>query len=193
MLSIGGITPFTTIDYPGKLAAVLFCQGCPWRCEYCHNKHLLEMKQPVVHSWEDIIYFLEKRRGLLEAVVFSGGEPTMQQGLPDALVFVKGMGFLTGLHTGGAYPDLLIDCLPYLDWVGMDIKAPFELYERITRVSGSAKTAHKSAELLIQSNVPHQFRTTVDPFLLEDGRLQIMIELVQGWGEELILQEIRRI
>ncbi len=190
MLKVGGLTPFTTIDFPGKLSAVIFCQGCPWRCGYCHNKHLLDTKQPAVHRWEDIICFLEKRKGMLDAVVFSGGEPVMQQGLPDALAFVKKMGFLTGLHTGGAYPELLKKSLPYLDWIGMDIKAPFELYERITRVSGSGKSAQESADLLLKSNISHQFRTTIDPFLLQEDRLQSMIELVHGWGEELVLQEI---
>ena len=83
-LRIGGFTPFTTTDYPGQLAAVVFCQGCPWRCAYCHNPHLLPVEGPESHAWPDLLRFLASRRGLLDAVVFSGGEPTLQGGLADA-------------------------------------------------------------------------------------------------------------
>ncbi len=190
MLTIGGLTPFTTIDYPGKLAAVIFCQGCAWRCGYCHNRHLLDTSQPSAYVWQDVISFLEQRRGLLDAVVFSGGEPTMQTGLPAAVAEIRQMGFLTGLHTGGAYPEQLSACLPYLDWVGMDLKAPFDLYDQITGIAGSGKTAEQSARLLRQSAVVHQFRTTLDPFLLADIRIEKMRLMVEGWGGKLLLQQV---
>jgi len=189
MLSIGGLTPFTTIDYPGKLSAVVFCQGCPWRCSYCHNQHLLDAGQSGTVTWQEIIRFLEQRRGLLDAVVFSGGEPTMQPTLPEALQAIRRMGFLTGLHTGGAYPEQLAACLPHIDWVGMDLKAPFELYDQITGVAGSGTLAEQSAELLRPSGVSHQFRTTVDPFLLADNRIEKMLLMVEGWGGKLLLQQ----
>ncbi|MDD2501534.1 MAG: anaerobic ribonucleoside-triphosphate reductase activating protein [Geobacter sp.] len=191
MLIIGGLTPFTTIDFPGKLAAVIFCQGCPWRCGYCHNRHLLDAGQPGTVPWHEVIRFLEQRRGLLDAVVFSGGEPTLQTRLPDAVAAVRRMGFLTGLHTGGPYPERLAACLPHLDWVGMDLKAPFELYDEITCVKGSGKAAEQSTELVRLSGVAHQFRTTVDPFLRVEGRLERLQQMVEGWGEQLVLQELR--
>lgn len=189
MLAIGGLTPFTTIDYPGKLAAVVFCQGCPWRCGYCHNQHLLSVDRQVSIAWEEVMQLLEQRRGLLDAVVFSGGEPTLQPGLPQALAMVQQMGFLTGLHTAGTYPDRLAACLPFLDWIGMDLKAPFACYDAITRVSGSGADAERSTELVRLSEIPHQFRTTVDPFLREEGRVDRLQQLVAGWGEQLVLQE----
>lgn len=191
MLCIGGLTPFTTIDYPGKLAAVVFCQGCPWRCGYCHNRHLLDVAKLGSIGWPEVISFLEQRRGLLDAVVFSGGEPTMQASLPDAIAQVRTMGFLIGLHTGGAYPERLTACLRHLDWVGMDLKAPFGLYHEVTRVSGSGAAAEQSALILRQSGVAHQFRTTLDPFLLHAGQIGKMKQLVAGWGEQLVLQECR--
>ena len=191
MLSIGGLTPFTTIDYPGKLSAVVFCQGCPWRCGYCHNQHLLPIGQLGAVAWAEVSAFLEQRHGLLDAVVFSGGEPTMQPSLPEALQAMRRMGFLTGLHTGGPYPEQLAACLPYLDWVGMDLKAPFELYDQITGVVGSGTQAEQSAMLLRQSGVRHQFRATLDPFLLADGRIEKMKQMVEGWGEKLMLQKCR--
>ena len=188
MLSIGGLTPFTTIDYPGKLAAVIFCQGCTWRCGYCHNRHLLDTRQPSAYLWQDLIGFLEKRCGLLDAVVFSGGEPTLQPHLPEAIATVRQMGFLTGLHTTGAYPQRLLDCLPHLDWVGMDLKAPFDQYPQITGVAGSGEAAEHSAALLRHNGGSHQFRTTLDPFLLKEGKIKKLQQMVAAWGKELVLQ-----
>lgn len=190
MLEIGGILPFTTIDYPGKLAAVLFCQGCPWRCGYCHNRHLIPKISNALVPWLNIVDLLRSRSGLLDAVVFSGGEPTMQAGLPDAIRAVREMGFKVGLHTAGPYPERLRECLPHLDWVGMDLKAPFEEYERITGVPDSGEAARQSAELLRQSGVPHQFRTTLDPFLKRNGRIDSMQQLVRTWGTELNIQQM---
>lgn len=194
MLKIGGITSFTTIDYPGELAAVIFCQGCPWRCGYCHNQHLLDANGQDVVQWEDVLAFLHQRRGLLDAVVFSGGEPTMQKELLQAVRIVKELGFKVGLHTAGPFPDRLLACLPHLDWVGMDLKAPFEEYETITRFTGSGEAARASAELLRQSGVAHQFRTTVDPYLLASGQIEKMKQMVKKqWGCDLVLQQMNPI
>ncbi len=190
MLEIGGILPFTTIDYPGKLAAVLFCQGCPWRCGYCHNRHLIPPTGEESIPWHAIVSLLSNRRGLLDAVVFSGGEPTMQAGLPEAIWAVRTMGFQTGLHTAGPYPERLRECLPHLDWVGMDIKAPFDEYEQITHAPGSGESARQSAELLRQSGIPHQFRTTLDPFLASGDRIDRMHRVARSWGEELKIQQM---
>ena len=190
MLEIGGLTPFTTIDYPGKLSAVLFCQGCPWRCGYCHNQHLLTPAKQGAVAWDDVLALLEQRQGLLDAVVFSGGEATLQPALPEAMATVRRMGFLTGLHTAGPIPERLAACLPHLDWVGMDLKAPFELYDEITGVVGSGPLVEQSAELLRASGVAHQFRTTLDPFLLHNGRLERLQKLVAEWGGDLVLQQM---
>ena len=151
MLKVGGLTRCTTIDYPGELAAVVFCQGCPWRCTYCHNKHLMSERADTAMSWKEILRFLERRRGLLDAVVFSGGEPTLQACLVEAISTVKGFGFLIGIHTAGAFPEVIKQVLPLVDWVGMDIKAPFEEYEWITGIPDSGQSAHLSAELVRQS------------------------------------------
>ena len=190
MLNIGGLTPCTTIDYPGELAAVIFCRGCPWRCAYCHNRYLQDTGKAGTIAWEDLSRLLEKRRTLLDAVVFSGGEPTMQPGLPEAARTVRELGFKVGLHTAGPWPERLLDCLPYLDWVGMDIKAPFEEYEAITGIPGSGEAARGSAELLRRSGVRHQFRTTLDPYLQTEKRIEALQRMVAGWGEELVLQKI---
>ncbi len=191
MLKIGGLSPFTTIDYPDHLAAVLFCRGCPWRCGYCHNQGLLEADAPGDFCWNKVLSFLESRRGLLDAVVFSGGEPTLQPSLRQAVLAVRDMGFLVGLHTAGAVPENLKEVLPYLDWVGMDIKAPFHDYERVTGVAGSGDVARESALLVRESGVAHQFRTTLDPFLLLEGRIESLRRMVEvEWGSVFFEQQI---
>ena len=101
VLQVGGITPFTTIDFPGRLAAVIFCQGCPWRCQYCHNRHLLPAGENGKYPWEEVLRWLETRRGLLEGVVFSGGEPLLQRQLPEAVEQLHRDGFEVALHTAG--------------------------------------------------------------------------------------------
>jgi pyruvate formate lyase activating enzyme len=163
-ISVGGVTRLTATDYPGKLAAVVFLQGCPWRCGYCHNPHLLDRNEAPRIAWADVLEFLSKRRGLLDGVVLSGGEPTQQNSLREAVLEIRQMGFQVGLHTGGAYPDRLERLLPVLDWVGMDFKICFDQYPSITRVPGSGDRARESAQLLIASGISHEFRTTLHPW-----------------------------
>ncbi|THF65447.1 anaerobic ribonucleoside-triphosphate reductase activating protein [Pseudothauera nasutitermitis] len=159
-LRVGGLTPLTTIDFPGRLAAVVFCQGCPWRCGYCHNPQLIAAGAAPERPWQAVLDFLARRRGLLDGVVFSGGEPTLQAALPEALREVRAMGFETALHTAGMYPERLAAVLPLLDWVGLDIKAPAQHYDAITATPGSADAVQRSLDLLLASGVEHECRTT---------------------------------
>ena len=160
-LAVGGLTPLTTIDYPGELAAVVFCAGCPWRCSYCHNRHLIERRPDTLLAWPEVLTFLERRRALLDAVVFSGGEPTLQRGLDEALRSVRRLGFKVGLHTAGCYPRRLRVVLPLVDWIGLDIKDLPEHYPALTGVRGSGERAWESLALVRESGVPFQVRTTV--------------------------------
>jgi pyruvate formate lyase activating enzyme len=184
-LRVGGFTPLSTSDWPGMLAAVVFCQGCPWRCAYCHNPDLIPAQSESEIAWKDILAFLRRRQGLLDAVVFSGGEPTLQAGLPDAMREVRALGFRIGLHTGGMYPKSLAAVLPLVDWVGMDVKAPFADYARITGVQESGVPVRESLELLLASGVEHEIRTTVHPDLLADEEV---VEL----ANELAARGVRR-
>ena len=159
MLRVGGLTKLSATDYPGKLAAVVFCQGCAWRCGYCHNPELQPARSEREIPWRDVVAFLDKRRGLLDAVVFSGGEPTQQRGLEAAMREVKAMGFLVGLHTAGIVPWRLAKVLPLVDWVAMDVKTELDGHERITRVTGSGERARQSLELLRASGVARELHT----------------------------------
>jgi pyruvate formate lyase activating enzyme len=170
-LRVGGLTPLTTVDYPGELAAVVFCQGCPWRCRYCHNGHLLPPRAAELIPWAQVRAFLEARRGLLDAVVFSGGEPTLQPALGAAMTQARALGFKVGLHSSGAYPARIEALLPLLDWVGLDIKALPEHYPAITGVPGSGERAWASLRLLLAAGVPLQVRTTLMPG--QDGPAQL--------------------
>lgn len=171
-LQVGGFVPFTTVDYPGYLAAVVFCQGCVWRCRYCHNPHLQPF-EGAHWSWENILALLVERRNFLEAVVFSGGEPTAQAALPDAMRVVKDLGFKIGLHTAGIFPDLLAAVLPLVNWVGFDVKAPLdERYDRITQKKASFKAPGESLRLLLASGVNYELRTTVHPDLVTPADLE---------------------
>lgn len=171
-LRIGGYTPLTTIDYPGELAAVIFCQGCPWRCAYCQNEHLLHANAEPSHHWEDIRVHLQARRGLLDAVVLSGGEPTAQAATLNAAAELKAMGFKIGLHTGGAYPDRLRQLLPLCDWVGFDIKALPEHYDLLTTTPRSGARAWQSLEHMLTLDIAYEVRTTVHWNLLSRAQLQ---------------------
>ncbi len=190
MVVVGGVTPLTTIDYPGELAAVIFLQGCPWRCGYCQNENLLSRNNDHAVPWQHVITLLEKRKGLLDAVVFSGGEPTLYKRLDDAMHQVKSMGYKIGLHTAGIYPERLYNILPLVDWVGMDIKSARADYHRITGVRGSGERAWESARILISSGVAHEFRTTVHPEMLNKHQLRNLIdELAELGAECYVLQE----
>jgi pyruvate formate lyase activating enzyme len=191
-LRIGGIVSLSITDYPGYLSAVLFCQGCPWRCAYCHNPHLLPRSGDAEVPWNDVVAFLERRGGLLDAVVFSGGEPTLQRALPQAMRTVKAMGFRIGLHTAGIHPQRLALALPHADWVGMDVKAMFDRYSSVTAVPGSAERARLSMELILASGVEHEFRTTVHPALLPAEALQRLAQDLAARGvRRYAVQEFR--
>lgn len=181
-LPVGGFTPFTTVDYPGTLAAVVFTQGCPLRCRYCHNAHLRPFSQGTA-TWSDILEKLHNRIGWLEGVVFSGGEPTCHPALPAAMDEVKALGFKVGLHTSGTLPHLLEKALPYTDWVGLDIKAPFDkTYDTITGSQNSWPPVSRSLDLILASGVAHQLRTTVHPSLLSEQDIQSINHMLDSRG-----------
>jgi pyruvate formate lyase activating enzyme len=190
LVTVGGLTPFTTIDYPQQLAAVLFLQGCPWRCHYCHNHELINRKLQARIPWPSVLEFLDKRKTLIDAVVFSGGEPTLQAGLPKAMQQVKNMGFKIGLHTAGIYPDRLQAVLPWVDWVGLDIKATKNRYSDITGVRNSGESAWKSARIVVESGLNYEVRTTVHPRLMDPAAMTYLLdELNNLQVENFALQE----
>lgn len=191
-LQIAGLTRFSTCDWPGKLVATVFLQGCPFACPYCHNPDLLDLRRPGSIEWQVVRDLLAKRHGLLDGVVFSGGEPTRQASLAAAMMEVGDLGFKVGLHTAGSYPKRFAEVLPLCDWVGLDIKAPEHLYGAVTGVRSSASRAFASLRLALDSGVDLQVRTTVDPTTLSSDDVAELTATLQKLGvREHILQQVR--
>lgn len=191
-LPIGGVEKLSTVDWPGQLAAVVFCQGCGWRCSYCHNPHLIPFARTSGGpNWEQVLAWLNRRRGLLDAVVFSGGEPTWHAPLGEAMQQARTLGFKIGLHTGGPSPERLAPLLPCLDWVGFDFKAPFAAYGKVTgRDDGGA--ARQSLERLLGARILCEIRTTWHPRLLSDDDLVEMADALRVLGcTEWVIQRFR--
>lgn len=194
-LAIAGLVPLSTVDWPGRLVATAFLQGCPWRCTYCHNSAILDPRTPGVVPWTAVRELLARRVGLLDGIVFSGGEPTRQAALLPAVREVREAGFAVGLHTGGAYPRRLAALLPYVDWVGFDVKAPARLYRAVTRVGGPTSAADATAaslRLVLDSGVDVQVRTTVDPTVLTSDDVAELTATLRDLGvREHVLQQVR--
>ena len=181
-LRVGGMVPLTTIDYPGQLACVLFCQGCAWRCRYCHNPQLIPPRGTDEVDWRRVLAFLQRRQDLLDAVVFSGGEPTLQDSLRGAMDEVREMGFRIGLHSAGIKPTAFARALDGADWVGFDVKALPEDCQAITGVEGSGTANWRSLEHLLASGVDYECRTTVHWHLFEPQRLLLLAQRLSALG-----------
>ena len=192
MLRVGGLVPLTTLDYPGLLACVLFCQGCAWRCRYCHNPELIAPRGEEEICWDDILAFLRRRQGLLQGVVFSGGEATLQNALPGAMANVREMGFRVGLHSAGIRPESFARALPHADWVGFDVKGLAEDNDAITGVKRSGLANWRSLELLLESGVNHECRTTVHWQLFDLDRLRRLALRLRGMGVKNFVVQLAR-
>ena len=198
-IKIAGLTPFTSIDYPGKLSAVAFLQGCPWQCVYCHNTWMQsrEFHPDYRHSsWEELARLLSRRRGLLDAVVFSGGEPCLDPALGDAMRRVKDeFGMAVGLHTSGAYPRRLAEVIDLVDWVGLDVKANPEnavAFDEVTGRKGSAEAFKESFDIVRRSGKAYEARTTAHPdYLPEEELLALTAWLAERGASTYALQIYR--
>jgi pyruvate formate lyase activating enzyme len=191
-LKIAGITKMSTSDWPKKISMVVFLQGCPWNCEYCHNPDMIPFDVPSNYSFnDDVLEFLKKRFGLLDGVVFSGGEATAQN-LKPYIEQIKKLGFKVGLHTNGTNPINLKKILPLIDWVGFDFKALPKDIDKITRTTGASEKALKSFEILLNSGVDYEIRTTYGPGVFDKKyALKITSFLKEKGVKRHILQNVR--
>lgn len=180
-MTIGGIQKFSTVDYPGYTVASIFTIGCNMRCGYCHNPELVLPEQYAgAIPEEEIFEFLERRRGLLDGVAISGGEPTMQEDLPDFIRRCKKMGFLVKLDTNGTNPGVLRELLQenLVDFVAMDIKGPLEKYSQIAARPIDIDAIRESIDLI--RTIPHEFRTTIVRGQLVPEDFESIGQLVHG-------------
>ena len=196
MINIGDIEKFSIVDWPSKISVVVFLQGCPWRCPFCYNLSLQDFKTQGNASWDNLLHLLEHRKGVIDAVVFSGGEPLMQQNLAQAMDIVKEMGFEVGLHTGGYDPQALEKVISKVSWVGFDIKAPFDAakYKTATGGFGDVEKIKQSIKILLQSGVHFECRTTCDPRILEINDIYQIADTLADFGvTEYYIQKYRPI
>lgn len=184
-LQVGGFVPLTTVEWEGRLCAVVFAQGCPWCCSYCHNPGLIPRVRGAI-SWASLADLLSERVGFLDAVVFSGGEPTFQNGLIAALAQVRQLGFATAVHTNGCNPELLETVVAegLADYLAMDVKAPVGKYARVTGVGESGWAAARSVEIIVASGIDHEFRTTWHPDLLDHDDLRAIADWLHRSGAQ---------
>ena len=181
-IQIGGLVPFTTIDFPGKLAAVLFLVGCPLRCAYCSNPHLLSQGDGE-YDPELVLQWMEKRVNRLEAVVFSGGEALMQgDAVIEYMKRVRALGFKIGLHTNGFYPDTLARAAEYIDWIGLDFKATCDKYPDLTGQNIAYNNMIRSLDIWQQTGKDFEVRITCDPRFVSKDDLGAIADLLAGRG-----------
>ena len=181
-LQIGGLVSFTTIDYPGKLAAVLFLKGCPLQCEYCSNSHLIAVEQGE-YDPEKVFDWISARKGKLEGIVFSGGEALMQADVTiDYMKRVKELGFAIGLHTNGFYPDLLKKVSDIVDWIGLDFKATKEHSKDLTKIDIAYDRMIESLQYWISTGRGLEVRTTCDPRYVSKEDLFEIAKIASSMG-----------
>ena len=182
-MNIGGLQKVSLIDYPGKISAIIFTQGCNFRCPYCHNPQLVDPKlyRPCLFS-KDILDFLAHRRGKLDAVTITGGEPTLQEDLIPLIQKIRKMGFAVKLDSNGSRPDVLAHLLKdkLLDFIALDIKAPLDKYSQDVKVQMDTGAIAQSVRLVIQSKIPQEFRTTVVKSMLTQKDILAIAKEIAG-------------
>ena len=163
-MNIAGLQKMTLLDYPGRVACTVFLQGCNFRCPFCHNADLLPGQGQALMTDAELLAFLEKRKGLLDGVCVTGGEPTLQKELPELLSGIKALGYDVKLDTNGARPEVLRALVEAgaVDYVAMDIKNSREEYPATAGIRENQMPAiEESVRYLLQRKVDYEFRTTV--------------------------------
>jgi pyruvate formate lyase activating enzyme len=193
-MRIGGYQKMTLIDFPGKIAATVFTVGCSFRCPFCHNPELVlgSGMGTQGNQEEEFFAFLQKRKGKIEGVCITGGEPTIQKDIVKFIQKVKELGFAVKLDTNGTRPDVLKKLLDLrlLDFVAMDIKNQLKNYDKTTGVKGDKKRIKLSVDLIMNSRVPYEFRTTVVPGIHEEKDFLEIAKWIKG-ANAYYLQEYR--
>ena len=183
VIKVGGMVRFSLLDYPGAISAVVFCQGCPNRCVYCHNPEFQDYRKSTDIQFGVIERYLAERKGLIDAVVFSGGEPLVQRGLSEAITYVKGYGYKVGLHTSGISEEALKMIIGCIDWIGLDIKAPPKKYKLVAG-NDIGGEAYKCLDMILRAGTAHEVRTTYDSSIMNEEDLKTIIDELGRAGEK---------
>lgn len=206
---IGGLQKFSLLDYPEHLAAIVFTQGCNFRCQFCYNpmlvwprevgklqdntsresREVIKEGHPLIEEG-DLFDFLKERTGKLDAVVITGGEPTMHSDLGEFIKKIKDLGYKVKLDTNGTSPEMVKKLIreKLLDYIAMDVKASPAKYDLVTGIQPDLKKVQESIIIIKESGLPHEFRTTVVPELVELADIKEMGEMIKG-AEKWFLQK----
>ncbi len=196
---IGGLQKFSLLDYPNKISAIIFTQGCNFRCHFCYNPMLVQPQSKesqvgkVKYSpqgdqedhqinEDDLFVFLKSRIGKIQAVVITGGEPTLHPDLPDFIFKIKKMGFLVKLDTNGTNPKMIKNLIDknLIDYIAMDLKAPLKRYQEIAGVNMDFQNIPKSVKIIMKSKLPYEFRTTISPNFFSTQDIEEMGAIIKG-------------
>lgn len=192
-MNIAGLQKTSLIDYPNKIAAVIFTYGCNFRCGFCYNFELVKpnLKYKKI-SEKEVFQFFRKRKNILDAVVITGGEPTLQHDLIPFIRKIKKLGFLIKLDTNGSNPEIIQKLLndKLVDYVAMDIKGPLDKYQKITNTKIDLKKIEKSVEIIKNSKIDYEFRTTIVPTYLDEDDFKKIGEWIKG-AKAYYLQQFR--
>lgn len=197
---IGGLEKLSLLDYPGKVAAIVFTASCNFRCSFCYNPSLVlpelvtnkNKKGPSLIPEKDLFLFLEERKGRLDGVVVTGGEPTLHADLPEFLKRIKALGYDVKLDTNGTNPKMLAKLIKakLIDYVAMDLKAPLDKYPKVVATLVDIEAIKKSLNLLLKGSLPYEFRTTLVPGLHTQDDLLAMAKSIKG-AQRWFLQEFK--
>jgi pyruvate formate lyase activating enzyme len=189
-MNINGLQKLTLLDFPGKVACTVFLAGCDLRCPYCHNSELWSANAPAVMDDNELMAFLEKRRGMLDGVAFTGGEALLRPELPELIAKIKALGYAVKLDTNGTSPDKLRGLIEagLIDYVAMDIKNdPARYAETCGKKEMDLTPIRESVALLLEGRVPYEFRTTVVAELHDEASFINIGRLIEG-AERYFLQ-----
>ena len=177
-----GFQKLTLLDYPGKVACILFTNGCNFRCPFCHNASLVRAQDGADISDDEVLEFLKKRQGILEGVCISGGEPLIHNELKDFIREVKKLGYPVKLDTNGSFPQKLRELIGegLVDYVAMDVKNSFEKYNETTGINADIDSVKESIEILINGNIDYEFRTTLVSGFHTPKDMQSIGEMIKG-------------
>ncbi len=191
MVLIKGLQKTSLIDFEPYTAAVVFLGGCNFRCGYCHNPDLvLHFKQVDTISEEELLSFLDKRKDWLDGVVVTGGEPTIYKDLPEFISKIKKRNFLVKLDTNGTNPDMIKKLLKQVDYIAMDVKTSLDDYSKVCGVSVDTGKIKKSIDLIKNSGIDYEFRTTLIPGLVTEKNVVKIAELLKG-SKKYVIQNFR--
>ena len=216
-MKIGGLQKFSLLDYPEHLSAIIFTKGCNFRCQYCYNPMLVwpegASKPKNIDSSEngnhkfsdeeieevnseisenDLFDFLNKRVGKLEGIVITGGEPTLHPDLPEFIDKIRDLGFKIKLDTNGTNPEMIKKLIvnKQINYIAMDLKGTEESYSEVTGVPVNLENIKKSITIIMESNLPYEFRTTVVPELVKLEDISLMGEMIKG-ADKWFLQQFK--